>query len=130
MTETILSEPTVPLAPTATSGIGSSSEGDTVGALSSQPNGAAIEALLTWQSPTKSAEPGFGDSVPFDNLFSAANGASMLEAAVDTSPMADESNDVIHAAHSATNLLDSLWGEGADLLSAVATETLFALWSR
>jgi hypothetical protein len=129
MAQTLLSEPALSIVPTfAPDGVGSSSGLDAFGAVSSQPNGEAIEVMLVCQAPPKSAGPEFGHSVPSDNLFSTTNGASMLEAAIDTSPLADESNDVIHGAHCATSLLDSFWGEGEDLLSAVAADTLLALW--
>jgi hypothetical protein len=130
MIQTLLSEPAPLSAPIVAHAIRSSSGEDAVGAVSSQPNGAAIEALLVWQAPPKSAETVIDHTVPIDNLFAAANKSATLEVTFDTPPTVEDGSDVIRAAHSATNLLDSLWGEGEDLLSAVATEALFATWSR
>ena len=125
------SEPARPaVLPIAPDGIGLSSGADAVAGINSQKNEEAFEALLKWQAPPKSIESVFNQTAPFDNHSSTANEASTLAVAFDTQPLAEHSSSGFYAAHSAANLLDSLWVEGESLLSAVATNTLFALWGR
>jgi DNA-binding beta-propeller fold protein YncE len=125
------SAPALPAVPTvAPDGIAASSGADVGGRVSSQTNGEAIEALLVWHSQSKPAELVFDQTTPFANLLAAVSGASTLEAAFDTRAAAEEPSDVIHAAHSAANLLDSLWVESETSVLAAATDTLFALWGR
>jgi sugar lactone lactonase YvrE len=124
------SEPALPTAPAVVpNGIASSSGAD-AGGISSQKNGEASADLLAWQASSKSAEPVFDSTVSFDNRFHGANEASTLAVAFDIAPAAEEGGDVIHATQIAANLLDSLWVDGENLLSTLATDTLFALWGR